>query len=566
MKKIVCLVAILFLLSLTMHAFALECTVSYDTTTNAITLSGVAKAPVSVMVLSDGSDPSGIAEEVAVGAMQYDWRGVTEFNETILLNKNLPSGTYDVILRSNEQYMVQNTETQNGTPVRIYGVITDNIKEVKEEIYHINVDDGAQLVADLNSVKADADSLYVMISGGKTGEDSDPEDSRVPYTELLGVESDGFATYGEYVAKQMVGTKDGEAFANTDEAIALVHEYRVLYEAINSSDASAVISANAEVYDVDVARFVDELDKASVTKLNALLKKFEADGRSLSEELPELSALATVQAADRWQIIKTVITDTYADIINIDYDVDNLNKLFQQMMSYDYAKFSDIEDNFTKANSVINEVVYNPVSRPGGSGGSGSGSIVAAPGSEQLNEPVDANSFSDVSADFWGKAAISELSQKNVISGYPDGTFRPYGNVTRAEFVKMLSSAFGFNATAEIPFVDVNSNDWYYSYISAAYAKGVINGSGGGFFNPNSEITREDACVIIYRYLTGLGVLNATVASFADMAEFSDYASDSIATLAGNGIVNGVGENRFDAKASINRASCAVLILNCLNK
>jgi len=130
----------------------------------------------------------------------------------------------------------------------------------------------------------------------------------------------------------------------------------------------------------------------------------------------------------------------------------------------------------------------------------------------------------------------------------------------------MLGSAFTMNGDAQIPFADVNEGDWYYNYIRAAYANGIISGGTDGAFNPNGEITREDACVIVYRYLSGLGVLNDTKESFADEGEFASYASDAIATLAGNGIVNGVGDNRFDGKASINRASCAVLILNCLNR
>ena len=172
--------------------------------------------------------------------------------------------------------------------------------------------------------------------------------------------------------------------------------------------------------------------------------------------------------------------------------------------------------------------------------------------------------FSDVPANFWGYDAIRTLAAQNVISGYPDNSFRPNGNVTRAEFVKMLVSAFHFNGGEALPFGDVNPSDWYYSYIRVAYAKGVINGSSESTFNPNGEITREDACVIVYRYLSGLGVLKDTKASFADEAEFAAYATEAISTLAGNGIVNGVGDNRFEPKAKINRASCAVLILNCL--
>ncbi|MBE7030543.1 MAG: S-layer homology domain-containing protein [Ruminococcaceae bacterium] len=572
MKKSVGLMVGLLVLTMVTQAFALDCAISYNAATNEVNLVGTAKAPVSVLILPEDVDPSTIDEENAVAAAQYEWRGVTEFDETILLDKNLPSGTYNVTLKSNEQYMLTTTEEVNDIPARIYGTITDNIKSVSGSLYHINIDDGEEMVADLNTVKTDADALYDMIATGKTGDDSTPAEDRVPYTELIGVTPEGFAQFGAYVSEQMVGTKDGEDFTDIQEVIDLMNEYRVLYMAINSSTPSAVISQNAEFYTADVARFVTALDELSVAKFDLLLKNFKADGRSLSEELPELSALATVQGADRWQTIETVVTDSHEEIVNIDYDVDNRDRVFQQMMDYTYETFLDIEDNFAKANSEVNKVDYKPVVRPnkgngGGGGGGGIGAFEIAPSRpEQRYEEVDAKSFSDVPADFWGKDAISQLAAKNVISGYPDGSFRPEGNVTRAEFVKMLTTAFGLATAAEIPFADVTTSDWYYNYIRAAYASGIITGGTDGTFNPNGEITREDACVIVYRYLSGIGVLDAAKASFADEGEFASYAVDAIATLAGNGIVNGVGNNRFDGKASINRASCAVLILNCLNK
>lgn len=575
MKKRVGLVAGLFALSLVTQAFALDCTIDYDTATNKIALKGTAKAPVLVTVVPDGAGSAGIAAGNAVATAQYDWHNVTKFDESIPMDKNLPSGIYDVLVSSNEQYIVSGTEmtvvNKEEVPVRLYGTLHDDVKEITAEIYHINIDDGFQLVADLNTVKTDADALYDMIATGKTGNESTPAENRVPYTELLGVDPDEFAQYGEYVAEQLVGTKDGADFVSTGEVVSLVNEYRVLYEAINSTDPSAIVSENAAVYDADVERFVTALDSASSAKLNTLLKNFNADGRSLSDELPELSALAVVQAADRWQTIEAVVTDTYADVLEIDFDVDNRTKVFKQMMHYDYNTFADIESNFDKADGEVNGKKTQSTARPsgngGGGGGGGIGSFEIAPSRpEQREEAVDTKTFTDVPADFWGKDAISQLAAKNVISGYPDGSFRPEGNVTRAEFVKMLTTAFGLATAAEIPFADVTTSDWYYNYIRTAYASGIITGGTDGTFNPNGEITREDACVIVYRYLSGIGVLDAAKASFADEGEFASYAVDAIATLAGNGIVNGVGNNRFDGKASINRASCAVLILNCLNK
>ena len=165
----------------------------------------------------------------------------------------------------------------------------------------------------------------------------------------------------------------------------------------------------------------------------------------------------------------------------------------------------------------------------------------------------------------WYYPYITDLTDRGIINGRPDGSFAPGASLTRAEFVKMLASAFGFVGGDTLPFEDVTPSDWHYSYILAAYANGMVGGVSEIAFNPGGAITREDACVIVYRYLSDLGILKDTRASFVDEAEFASYAADAISSLASNGIVNGVGDNRFDPKASINRVSSAVLILNCLN-
>ncbi|MBO5302408.1 MAG: S-layer homology domain-containing protein, partial [Peptococcaceae bacterium] len=469
MKKRIGLITGVLALSLVSQAYALECTIDYDTKTNEITLEGTAKAPVFVTVLPEGGDESGILEGEAAAIMHYSWHGSTEFNETIVLDKDLPSGVYCVNVTSNELY-IDSYESDD----RLYGTVNDNLKQITEEIYHINYGDAVQVLSDLNSVKDDAEAFEEMIASGKTGNEMTPEDERVPYTELLSIDPVEFAEYGAYAARQIVGTKDGRDFASTDEVLDLLDEYRALYEAINSSDPAYVIVENAAAFDADVERFVENLDDASASKLNVLISEFSADGKRFSEELPQLSALAVVQAADRWQTIKEVVTDTYADVLNIDYDVKNRDDVFGQMMYYEYNRFSDISDNFDKADAKVNDTVHKPSS--GGSGGTSSFGVPSF-GAEQHGEKDESAriNFSDVPDDFWGYDAIYTLAAKNVISGYPDNSFRPNNNVRRAEFVKMLCGAFGLNGGSALPFEDVNPDDWYYSSISAAYANGVVS-------------------------------------------------------------------------------------------
>ncbi|MBE7050381.1 MAG: S-layer homology domain-containing protein [Ruminococcaceae bacterium] len=561
MKRLSFFVALIFILSYSLTVFAFECDVTYDASKFEIKLKGVSQSPFSVTVVpTESTEYESVSQGDVTSVFQYDFRTEKSFDEKILLDSSLPSGEYTIRIRANEKY-IEPVIDEN----RLYGNVFDNISEIEEVIYLINTDDGEELLLSLNSSDTPA-KLYETVSEGET------ESSQVAYSELLSVNAEEFEIYGSYVTKQIMGTKDGKDFESITEFKKLFDEYKVLYNVTvwedGALDALKILEENKKVFDVDVDRFVSSLGNLSKEKLFSLIKNFEADGKAFSKELPFLSALASVQASDRWQAIKKVVTDTYSDVLNIDYDdVKNLDKVFQKMMSFSYSTPEDIETNFKKADSQVNKKSDKEQSSGGGGGGGGDtftdkGFEVAPSRNEQREEKVQA--FSDVSPDFWAYDAIDELSKKNIITGYPNKTFLPGEDVTRAEFVKMLVTAFEISGESDIRFEDVGSLDWHCSFIKKAYGARLITGIDDKTFLPNGKITREDACVIVYRYLSGLGKLSEDTKTFSDESDFSDYSKDAIKILAGNGIINGMGENSFLPKSNINRASCAFLILSCM--
>ena len=112
------------------------------------------------------------------------------------------------------------------------------------------------------------------------------------------------------------------------------------------------------------------------------------------------------------------------------------------------------------------------------------------------------NNYSDCGSDLWCNNAISTLSNMGIIDGYADGTFRPYGKITRAQFAKM---AVGFFETATKEYQgyysDVPEDAWYTDYVEAASRVGLIQGFQDGTFRPDANITRAQACVIVNRAL-----------------------------------------------------------------
>jgi len=107
--------------------------------------------------------------------------------------------------------------------------------------------------------------------------------------------------------------------------------------------------------------------------------------------------------------------------------------------------------------------------------------------------------FPDVAADRWSADAIAYVYAQGIMRGYEDGTFRPTGNITRAEFATVLVRMQGFTLTPA-SFPD-SAGHWASQYIGAAEANGLMRGYPDGTFRPNAFITRAEVMTTINRML-----------------------------------------------------------------
>lgn len=108
--------------------------------------------------------------------------------------------------------------------------------------------------------------------------------------------------------------------------------------------------------------------------------------------------------------------------------------------------------------------------------------------------------ISDIS-DYWAKEVIREWVEKGRVKGYPDDTFRPKNDISRAEFMILVNNAFGFREEAEIDYIDIEMNAWYSQHIRRAKAAGYISGYNDKTIKPNNPITREEVAVVISRLM-----------------------------------------------------------------
>ena len=110
------------------------------------------------------------------------------------------------------------------------------------------------------------------------------------------------------------------------------------------------------------------------------------------------------------------------------------------------------------------------------------------------------NDFTDVAADAWYNNAISTMTNAGILDGYEDGSFHPNGYITRAEFATIAVRFFDLSYQGEDLFPDIDGH-WAQDYINQAADAGIIEGYPDGTFGPQKQITRAEAVTMVNRTL-----------------------------------------------------------------
>ena len=110
------------------------------------------------------------------------------------------------------------------------------------------------------------------------------------------------------------------------------------------------------------------------------------------------------------------------------------------------------------------------------------------------------NDFTDVAADAWYNNAISTMANAGILDGYEDGSFHPNGYITRAEFATIAVRFFDLSYQGEDLFPDIDGH-WAQDYINQAADAGIIEGYPDGTFGPQKQITRAEAVTMVNRTL-----------------------------------------------------------------
>lgn len=180
--------------------------------------------------------------------------------------------------------------------------------------------------------------------------------------------------------------------------------------------------------------------------------------------------------------------------------------------------------------------------------------------------------YSDLSQTHWAYNQIRQLTDEGVLVGYPDGTFHPDENVTKAEFSTMvIKSVNQQNAEIKeiIEFNDINKDFWAWDMIQRAVTFDIIKKSGDNCFHPQDSVTRAQAIEFVINSLDTANI-NDNQAKQALVKSYTDYASipDWAVIKAGKAEVLGIivkppgKENVIEAERPATRAELAAFLVN----
>jgi len=167
----------------------------------------------------------------------------------------------------------------------------------------------------------------------------------------------------------------------------------------------------------------------------------------------------------------------------------------------------------------------------------------------------------EIQASDWAKAELEKAEEMGLIPEILDGADLT-ADITRAEFAAVAVKAYEALANgAAIPAVNNPFTDTSDVEVLKAYNIGAVNGTSATTFDPNALLNREQAAAMLTRVFKKVSLAGWTLATdsqftlpyekpalFADDADISDWAKDSVYFMAANGIINGVGNNKFAPK------------------
>ncbi|WP_369283966.1 S-layer homology domain-containing protein [Oscillibacter sp. GMB15532] len=172
--------------------------------------------------------------------------------------------------------------------------------------------------------------------------------------------------------------------------------------------------------------------------------------------------------------------------------------------------------------------------------------------------------FTDI-AGHWAKDDILFVANRGLMTGTSATTFNPNGSMTRGMFVTALGRLANADISAykQSSFTDVKADAYYMGYIEWGVKNNILVGIGGGKFNPDGLVTREQMAVMMDRYATSIGFKLPEVHAqntFADNTKIGAWAAPSVKRIQMAGIIQGKNNNFYDPQGTATRAEVSAVL------
>lgn len=171
--------------------------------------------------------------------------------------------------------------------------------------------------------------------------------------------------------------------------------------------------------------------------------------------------------------------------------------------------------------------------------------------------------FADVAKGSWYYEGVRYAYENGLMSGTGEGTFSPDLPTGCGMLVTILYRLAGSPAAGSASFTDVAKGQWYADGVAWASANGVVSGYPDGSFRPNDTITREQMAAILYQYARIQGKLDdsrADLSIFSDLDSLSAYAKEPMSWAVAQGLFSGVSADTLAPGGSTTRAQAAVIL------
>ena len=180
------------------------------------------------------------------------------------------------------------------------------------------------------------------------------------------------------------------------------------------------------------------------------------------------------------------------------------------------------------------------------------------------NNPVDFSAIStpvynDLAGYEWAEEAVENITKNKIANTKGEHIYAPGENITRGDFAMFFVRTLGLGAETTENFKDVSPTAEYAKEIAIGRALGILNGVGNDKYNPEAKITRQEMMTIISRAMKLSGE-GADLSAYSDTGLIADYAVDHVRAMLASGLIKGNADGTINPLGNTTRAEAAVVM------